>query len=73
MRIKCRRDIYGVVCGRFQLFSRTAVEFLVDLAKAFVGNVRINLGGGDVRVSQQGLHRTNIRAVSQKISGKPVP
>ncbi|KKW28919.1 MAG: hypothetical protein UY71_C0007G0003 [Parcubacteria group bacterium GW2011_GWB1_52_7] len=45
----------------------------MDFAQAFVGNVRINLGGGDVRVSQQGLYRTNIRAVSQKISGKPVP
>jgi len=38
------------------LFPTTAVEFLVDLAKAFVGNVRVNLGGGNVRVPQQCLH-----------------
>gem|GEM_PF-5538802 len=35
-----------------------AVEFLVDGAQVRVGDVGINLGGGDIAVAQHGLHGT---------------
>lgn len=39
------------------------MEFFVNVAKALVGNVRVNLRGGYAGVAQEGLHRADVRAV----------
>src|SRR5712671_5999063 len=43
---------------------------LVDLLQSFLQHVRVNLGGGDIRVPQHHLYRTQVRASFQKVSRK---
>lgn len=44
------------------------MEFFVDVAKALVGYVRVNLRGGYTGVAQEGLHRADVRASFLPIS-----
>lgn len=41
------------------------VELLVDAFEVRVGDVGVNLGGGDVAVAEQGLDRAQVGAVHQ--------
>ena len=41
-------------------FIRVAMELMVDIAEAFVGDVRVNLGGGNVTVAQKFLNAAKI-------------
>ena len=41
------------------------MKIFVDIAELFVGNVGINLGGGDVGMAEKGLDGTDIGAVLQ--------
>lgn len=45
---------------------------LVDFFEVLVGDVGVDLGGGDRRVSQQGLDRTDVGAVGQEVGGEAV-
>ena len=45
----------------------------VGLAEAVVADVGVPLGGGDVRVPQQLLHGTQIRAAIQQVCGEGMP
>ena len=45
----------------------------VHLAEMFVGNVRVDLRGGDVLVAEQRLHRAQIGAAFEQVGGKGVP
>jgi hypothetical protein len=60
----CLRDF---VVNAFSLtltrHARPRMKAIVSLAHVQVSDVRINFGGGNVRVTQQRLHRTRIRAV----------
>ncbi len=38
-----------------------------------VGDVGVNLSGGNISVAEHGLHSANIGAVHEKISGKGMP
>jgi hypothetical protein len=44
----------------------------VDLAELLIGEVRVNLRCGNVRVAEEFLHGTNIRAVHQEVGRKIV-
>ncbi len=48
------------------------MEFAVDVAQALVGNMGINLRGGNGRVAEQALHAANVRAVLQQVRGEAV-
>lgn len=50
-----------------------AVKFFVDVLELLVGDVGVNLGGGDGRMSKHGLHAADIGAISQKIGRKTMP
>ena len=41
------------------------MEFFMDVAQALVGDVGVNLGGGNAGVAEQGLDRTDVSAVLQ--------
>lgn len=45
---------------------------LMQLTQALSGDVRINLGGGEIAMSQQHLYDTQIRAVVQQMGRKGV-
>ena len=49
------------------------MEFFVYVSKALVGDVGIDLGGGDAGVSQQGLDRTDVSAVLKQVCGERMP
>ncbi len=44
----------------------------VDAPQPFAGHVGVNLGGGDVGVSQERLHRAQVGPVFQQVGGKAV-
>lgn len=44
----------------------------MNLAKVRVGDVGVNLGGGDVGVAEHGLDRAEVGAVHEEVSGKRV-
>ena len=48
------------------------MKLLVDRFQSVLIDVRINLGGRDVRVPQQLLNYPEIRAVTQQVSRKRV-
>ncbi len=48
------------------------VEVFMDFFEAFVGDVRVNLGSGDRRVTEHSLNGPNIRSIDEKISGEAV-
>lgn len=47
-----------------------SVERLMHLAELLVGEVRIDLRGGDRRVPEECLHAPQIRSVDEQIRGK---
>jgi len=51
---------------------RPRMKSIVSLAHVQVGNVRIDFSGRNVRVAQQRLYRTRIRAVLHEMSSKAV-
>ena len=48
------------------------VEFLVYFFEVLVGNVGVNLGGGDVGVAEHGLHGADVGAVHEEVGGEAV-
>jgi len=48
------------------------MRLLVNLAEAFLADVRVELRGGQVGVTQELLHSTKIGTVVQKMSGEGV-
>ena len=46
---------------------------VVGRAEVLVGNVSVDLRSRNIAVTEQGLHRTRIRAVLQQVSRKTVP
>src|SRR3989304_9307375 len=48
------------------------VEFFVHVSQLFVGDMGINLGGGDVGMTKHYLNGTNISTIGKQISGKAV-
>ena len=44
----------------------------MNLAEAFVGEVSVNLGGGDLGMSEEHLDGTKVRAAVQEICGKTI-
>ena len=48
------------------------MKSLVNFFQVFVGDVGIDLSGGDGSVTQHGLHAADIRSVYQKIGGEAV-
>ena len=46
------------------------VKFLVDFFEVLVGNVGVNLGGGDVGVAEHGLHGADVGAVHEEVGGE---
>ena len=49
------------------------MELLMDRFQSVLIDMRINLGGRNVRVPQQLLNDPEIRSVTQKVSRKRVP
>ena len=48
------------------------MEFLVDRSEVWVGDVGVDLGGGDVAVAEQGLDGAQVGAIHQEVGGKGV-
>ena len=46
---------------------------LIYLLQPFLQHVRVNLGRGDITVTQHELNRSQIRAALQKVRGKRMP
>ena len=44
----------------------------MHFAQFFIGQMRVNLGSGNIGMAKEFLHRPQIRAVHQKIRGKAV-
>ncbi len=42
----------------------------MDFLEAFIGDVCVDLCGGDGRMSEHGLHRTDIGSIDEKVSSK---
>lgn len=51
----------------------SSMVFLMHLPQAAIGDMRINLGGGNGAVAEHFLDRSNIRAVSKERGSKTVP
>ena len=49
------------------------MELLMYLFEVLVGDMRINLRGGDVAMTEHTLNRAEICTVHEKISGKAMP
>ena len=54
-----QRKLFG-----FFLFPTFSMEIFMHIAELFVGDVGVNLGGGDAGVAKHGLHRTDVGAVT---------
>ena len=48
------------------------MEFFVDVAQVFVGDMGVNLGGAYVGVAKKGLDRTQIGAIAKQIGSEEV-
>ncbi len=48
------------------------MEFFVDFAKVGVGDVSVDLGGGDVGVAEHGLDAAEVGAVHEEVGGERV-
>lgn len=48
------------------------VEFFVDVAEVGVGDVGVDLGGGDVGVAEEALDGADVGAVHEEVSGEGV-
>jgi hypothetical protein len=59
--------------GFFDSAARQGVVFLDHFAEAVGGDMRINLGGGDIGVAQHRLHAAQIGAVLDKVCRKSMP
>ena len=46
------------------------MEFFVNFAKMWVGNVSVDLSGRDVSMTEHGLDRTQIGAIHKKIGSE---
>ena len=49
------------------------MKFPVNLPQPIAGHVRVNLRGADVRMAEQFLDHTQVRAMFQQMRGKTVP
>src|SRR3989338_1950694 len=58
-------------CPRF-LFFAVGVKFFVDLTQMSVSDVGVDLGGADMRMTEEGLHRAKVSAVTEKVGGEAV-
>ena len=47
--------------------------FAVDSLQPFAGNMRVDLGGGNVRVAQHQLDRSKVGSVGQQVGSERVP
>ena len=48
------------------------MEFVVDFLQMGVGDVGVDLGGGDVGVAEERLNGAEVSAVHEKVSGEAV-
>ena len=48
------------------------MEFFVDVVQTFVGDMRVDLRGGNVGVAEHGLDGAQVGAVLQEVGGKAV-
>lgn len=55
------------------LFPPFAVECFVDFAELLVGDMGVDLRGGDIRVAEEFLHGADIGSVHQEIGGELMP
>ncbi len=48
------------------------MEFFVNVAEVLVGDVGVDLGGGDVGVAEHALDGADVGAVHEQVSGERV-
>lgn len=48
------------------------MKLLMDLFEVGIGDVRIDLGGGDIAMSEHRLHAADIGAVHEQVGGEAV-
>src|SRR5208283_2215381 len=56
-----------------KILSGPGMVLVDSLPQARPQHVRVDLGGGDVGVSQHGLHAAQVGAAFQQVGGKAVP
>src|SRR5262245_55153805 len=57
---------------RGSIASRTRVRFLVDPLEPLTVEMSVDLCGGDVRVTQHSLHRSEVRPMLEQVGGEAV-
>jgi hypothetical protein len=50
--------------------SSPGMKFLVQFPESFFGDMRVDLGGGDVRMPEHQLNRPQVGPALQKVAGK---
>lgn len=67
-----RRYKLGVVFSFVMFLICFGVELLMYLAEVGVGDVGVDLSGGDVGVAEHGLDGANVGAVHEEVGGEAV-